>query len=297
MDLREAFPGAAIATPLTILGEGFGSVAIATANGLVFRIAKHAEAQQGHQRERDVLPVVQRSGVGLRVPEVAYFLEASTPFPFGVIGYAKIPGRPLAPADLTRDNCPQVAGQVAAFLRALHGIDVDHLHHTDLPRFPPSPTRLRGLWQNVSAYLEKHVSRVEYGQVQQRQEDLLAYGQRYPYTPTLVHGDCWYENLLFDAEQQRLVGIIDFENVSIGDAALDLATQRYLGDRFAQEVIAAYYPDHAPADLSARMGDLLAVRELLGLEQGILLGKIDADALEKIKTTILPSPAYGRGTG
>lgn len=165
MDLSEAFPDATIATPLTILGEGFGSVAIATANGLVFRIAKHAEAQQGRQRERNVLPVVQRSGVGLRVPEMAYFHEASPPFPFGVIGYAKIPGRPLAPDDLTRENHTQVAGQVAAFLRALHGIDGDHLRDTDLPRFPPSPTRLHDLWQNVSAYLEKHVSRVEYGQL------------------------------------------------------------------------------------------------------------------------------------
>jgi aminoglycoside 2''-phosphotransferase len=283
--LCEAFPDAAIATPLAVLGEGFGSVAITTANDIVFRIAKHHESQRAQQRERAVLPVIHRH-VALRVPEVIYFLQTSAHCPFGVIGYKKIPGRPLAPNDLSPDNRAHIAEQVAAFQVELRAIDLDLLRNAGLPRFPPSPERLSDLWQNVVAYLAPHLSHAEYQAIRRWHEALLTYGQRYPYKPTLVHGDCWYENLLFDEEWQRLIGVIDFENVSVGDAAIDLATQHYLGDQFAQEVIDAYYSGHIPHDLPARMRDLMALRELMGLEQGILLGNVDEDAVEKVRSAI-----------
>ena len=59
--LGEAFPTAASVSPLTVPGEGFGSLVVESAGGFVFRVAKHAEARRGHQRERIVLPIVQRA--------------------------------------------------------------------------------------------------------------------------------------------------------------------------------------------------------------------------------------------
>jgi aminoglycoside 2''-phosphotransferase len=289
MDLKEvaaqlhaSFPDASIETPLLVLGEGFGSKVVETANGIVFRIAKHEDARQGHRREQAALSVVQQHVRGLRVPQVQYYLDASDDFPYGVIGYSKLPGRPLQPDDIDDQNRLQIAGQLAGFMTQLHGIHLRELGEIALPRFPPSRERLVELGQNVLPYLEQHLSRSEYQEVRRWWTNLLDIEQRYPYLPTLVHGDLWYENLLFDDANRKLVGVIDFTNVSIGDPAIDLATQRYIGDQFARAVIKDYYRDNIPTDLAGRINDLMVLRELLGLEHGILTDNVDEDAVSKV---------------
>ena len=245
--LRAAFPDAAIRLPIRVLGEGFGSLVVETGNAVVFRIAKHAAAQQGHRRERRVLPVIQRHDPALRVPRVTHFLGASVAFPYGVIGCDKLPGRPLAPDDVDEENRAHIAGQVARFLTDLHGIDVAETVGAGLPEYPPSDERLVELWQNVSAYLA------------------------------------------------RLVGVLDFENAWIGDPAIDLATQRYLGERFAHRVMDAYYGHGVPSDINGRVNDLMGLRELLGLEHGLMMGAVDEDALQKGKDAILVTSAFCQG--
>ena len=288
--LGTAFPEAAPVSPLTVLGEGFGSLVVETAGGIVFRIAKHPAAQRGHQRERLVLSVVQRTLSDLRVPRIAYEVRSSTAFPFGVIGYEKLPGRPLAPDDLDHETSARVAVQVAGFLTELHGINLSEATAGRLPTFPPPHDRLAALWENVTAFLARHLSRAEVRELRRWHGDLFDQAQRYPYAPVLVHGDLWYENMLFDEQQCRLVAIIDFENASIGDAAIDLATQGYLGDRFARAVIDAYYHGHPPPDLAGRLGSLMVLRELLGLEHGIVTGNVDADAIRKVTDAIHSNP-------
>jgi aminoglycoside phosphotransferase (APT) family kinase protein len=285
--LQHAFPATPIRGPLTVLGEGFGSLVVETGDGLVFRIAKHAGVQNGQRRERLLLPVIQRHKPTLRVPRVTYDLGASAEFPYGVVGYERLPGRSLAPEDVTRENRGRIAKQIARFLTDLHGIDLAETSGADLPEFPPSPERLVELWRNVSPYLARHLDRSEHQRMQRWRDDLLGYRQRFPYSPTLVHGDCWYENLLFNEEQQHLVGVLDFENASIGDPAIDLATQQYLGERFAQQVTDAYYGYRLPSDLDGRVSDLMGLRELLGLELGVMTGDVDVDALNKVRDAIL----------
>lgn len=58
LQLQAAYPQAPIVAPLTVLGEEFGSLVVETASGIVFRIVKNAFAQQGHRRERALLPLI-----------------------------------------------------------------------------------------------------------------------------------------------------------------------------------------------------------------------------------------------
>ncbi len=60
------------------------------------------------------------------------------------------------------------------------------------------------------------------------------------YTPTLVHGDLWYGNLLVNATGTRLAGVLDWENVAIDDPAQDFATLMHSGEAFTQAVMDAY---------------------------------------------------------
>lgn len=285
--LAATFPDAPAIPPLIVLGEGFGSVVLETGSGIVFRIAKHAAAQRGHRREERVLPVVRQHVCGLAVPQVRYALRTSTAFPYGALGYDKLPGRAFAPTDIDDETQSHLARQAAAFLVELHGINVGALRDANLPTFPPPHTRLIELWRNTSVFLRQHIDRSEFRAVRSWLDDLLDYDQRYPYTPTLVHGDLWHENLLFDEGRRRLSGVIDFENAAIGDPAIDLATQQYLGDRFARAVSEVYYQSRVPRDLGERTRNLLGVRELLSLELGLVTEHVDANALQKIREVIL----------
>ncbi len=147
--LRESFPTASIHSSVELLGEGFGSLVVATTEGVIFRVAKHAAAQSGQLRERTLLPLLQRHHLSLRIPEIEFALDSSAAFPFGVIGYQMIPGRPLTPGDIDRENYGRLADQVAKFLVVLYGVDIDSPADVGLPRFPPSPGRLEELWETV----------------------------------------------------------------------------------------------------------------------------------------------------
>jgi aminoglycoside 2''-phosphotransferase len=287
IELREAFPTSSIHSPLELVGEGFGSLVVATADGLIFRFAKHTTAQSSQRREQKILPLLRRQHLGLRIPEIEFALDSSAAFPFGVTGYRKLPGRPLTPGDVDHENHGRIANQVAQFLDVLHGVDIGSLVDVNLPRFPPSPDRLADLWQTVSPYLAQHVSQREHHAMQRWHETLLDYDHHHLYTPALVHVDLWFENMLYDDAQRRLTGIIDFENASIGDPAIDLATQEYIGKHLARSVIDSYYPPQtAPTDLVSRVTLLMGLRELQGLEHGMMMGNVDAGSVEKVKAAI-----------
>ena len=285
--LRAAYPQAPTVAPLTVLGEGFGSLVVETASGVVFRIAKNALAQRGHRRERALLPVIAGHLPGFDVPDPVYHLPHSKAFPYGVIGYDKLPGRPLSPHDITEENRASIAAQLARFIGALHRIPLDRLPASDLPEVPPRAARLGEVWGRVTPYLRAHLDRDEYTRVSGWWREIGCYGERHPYTPTLVHGDLWYENILFDPDTRRIAGVIDFEDLAVGDPTIDLVTQSYLGDSFAREVILWYYGGQPPTELDERLAMLSGLREVLGLEYGILAEAIDSDTLDKIRRTII----------
>ena len=286
--LGRAFPGLAPIGPPRILGEGFSSLVVETPAGIVFRIAKNHLAQRGHRREWRALPVVGPLLADLRLPHPSHYLYTSPDFPHGLIGHRKLPGRPLAPSDITTQSRGDIARQVGAFLTTLHSISPDTLGGLDLPLFPPSPDALDALWRRTAGYMETHVAPDEFRHIRAWWEELRRDEQLQAYHPTLVHGDLWYENILFDPQEQQIVGVIDFENLSLGDPAIDIATQSYLGGGFARSVLEHYNGESALlANIDARAQTLLRLRELMGLEYGLLVGEVDADTLGKIKAATI----------
>lgn len=52
-----------------------------------------------------------------------------------------------------------------------------------------------------------------------------------------IHGDLWQENMIISEDYQDLVGIVDFDNFSIGDIAKDYAALVDLGQDFIDNLI------------------------------------------------------------
>ena len=116
--LERAFPDLADVGPLAVLGEGLGSVADETAGGIVFRIGKNAQATEGYILEERLLPAL-RPRLPVAVPNLQWRQPRSEQFPFGLVGYAKLPGRPLRPQLRRRGDQGRVAIGIARFVYAL----------------------------------------------------------------------------------------------------------------------------------------------------------------------------------
>ena len=60
------------------------------------------------------------------------------------------------------------------------------------------------------------------------------------YRPVLVHSDATEDNVLVDDEATRVLGVIDFEHLSVHDPARDFVPYRYLGIEVQREVMERY---------------------------------------------------------
>jgi aminoglycoside phosphotransferase (APT) family kinase protein len=60
-----------------------------------------------------------------------------------------------------------------------------------------------------------------------------------PISPVLIHGDVYSDHLLWDARERRL-GVIDFSDMNLGDAAFDFAELHEYGDDFVNDVYREY---------------------------------------------------------
>ena len=188
LGLRAAFPALADIEPLRIIGTGFGSTVIETANGLIFRLARHRRAAEGHRREARFLPALaQQFPVG--VPAPRWHSGASARFPFGVIGYRKLPGIPLQPTMLTATSVGALVNDIAALLLALHRFPPDEAARLELPGPGDERAGFAALRESISPVLRAGLTQAEYGVIAQWWDRLSADERFWQYRPVVCHGD------------------------------------------------------------------------------------------------------------
>jgi aminoglycoside phosphotransferase (APT) family kinase protein len=253
--------------PLRLLDVGFGSRVVQTADGVVFRVARHARAAAAHVRELGLLP--QLAGrLPAAVPEPRWRIEPDDEFPYGATGSRKLSGEPMA-AD---GGTPQLAEDVADFLRALH--DLRDVTADD------QQLDLGALHDGTIGALEHALTASELDVLARWWEDVAGDADLRRFEPALRHGDFWYENLL--AEEGRLVGVLDWGGAGFADPAEDFATIRHLGDAFTEAVFDAY---GAAEPLRRRERRYWQLRELHGIAIALELGdkKMFADGIAKLR--------------
>jgi aminoglycoside 2''-phosphotransferase len=209
-------------TELNDLGQ-YSAVVIVN-DALVFRFPRYAQYLDLLTNEAAVLRGLQ-GRLPLPIPNPIY--QAFAPLEVGqaFIGYELIPGEPLWRETIQGITdeivLDRLAGQIGAFLKALHHVPTDAID-ADL-QYVDTVEQYRDMYQRIQAKLFGYMREDARQQVTAHFEGYLNQTDQYAFTPALRHGDFGTINLLYDPQAQQLTGVLDFGGAGLGDPAVDLA--------------------------------------------------------------------------
>jgi aminoglycoside phosphotransferase (APT) family kinase protein len=273
--IRSSFPAVDSAS-LRYLGSGWLYDVFLTADDWAFRFPRWQRSAELFQSEaRAHQFIAQILPTQIRVPRVELLAGPTPNFPYPIAGHRFIPG--IAADAVERELLPVLAREIAMFLIALHSTPVPlagaaGIHEMDMN----DPGRREWLEHGiaVAAELKGLDSAVDHA---------LAWLSTRPSIPQLggplqlIHGGLEPQHLLVDPATGFLVGVIDWTDTMLGDAARDfvfLVTWR--GWRFAEEVL-HLYPRAVDREFRARLRYMAQLLSVIGLafahEQGADLAK------------------------
>jgi aminoglycoside 2''-phosphotransferase len=285
--LRKTFADLPDFERIRLLAEGFGSQVYLLDDEYIFRIAKSADVGKRYGTEMRVLPHLQRH-LALQIPRPLW--HDSGAFAHGVIGYRKIRGVPFALELTDQVDLNRVAHSLAAFIFDLHSAPISEFEPYGISR----RRDLEGLHDYTSPVLRGHLPRDRYERLAAWWDSYLVKSARANQPLAVLHGDLWGENLILGETCDDLVGVVDFEAVSVGDVARDFAPQTYLGQSFFDTLIGHYQSLGGQLGTSflERLQDELLLRELTGLRYALEYPEADelGDALSKVARLRLLSP-------
>lgn len=180
--------------------------------------------------------------------------------------YRRIEGQALASLD--RRAAVALAPAIGRMVRELHEFPVERAAH--LLRLGP-PRRLwqqqfEDLWLVVEEVALPELPPAVADEVRRRYDAIVATPPEFP--PTLVHDDLGPEHLLVrpSAHGEPVLALIDFEDATVGDPAVDLT---FLAHDFGVDALPALL---AGRDLGERLGERFAFYRWMGSVHAVIYG-------------------------
>ena len=268
--IREVYPDLVIATVRPIEAGQYNDVLLVDGE-LIFRFPRFAEGVRTLATETAILRGL-RGAITLPIPDPIYRSLDSGIVGQAFTGYRLIPGEPLwldtfraIDDEATLDR---LAGQLATFLRELHGVPVEGAIACELP-VPDHRAHWSDLYARIRAKLFPHMSPAARERVGEHFEAVLDDWESFAFKPVLVHGDFGTGNILFDARAGAIAGVVDFGSAHLDDPALDVAALASYGEPFLRRAAVAYPAIEATLDRTRFYRGTFALQEALyGVEHG-----------------------------
>lgn len=236
--VREAHPDLAIESVEEQRGQ-FNDILIINGE-YVFRFPRSEVAKETLAREIALLDVI-RQRVTLAVPEPTSSSHDPVSGVPRFMGYERIPGHALTYGDINEGNREALARQLAGFLQELHEAPLDSLPEDIEPG--ELPAGWASFYRDVCDHLFPHMREETRGRVARQFEAYFEDPRRYSFDTCLRHGDFGIGNILWDPQEGRITGVVDFGSCRPGDPAQDLgALLVSFGSAFAEEMY-GHYPD------------------------------------------------------
>jgi aminoglycoside 2''-phosphotransferase len=236
--IRQAYPGLQI-TAVELNEQGQNNDVLVVNGVWIFRFPRYAQALERLEIEAAILAAVEPY-ITLEIPAPVYLAlegqEAGTAF----LGYRRIEGEPLwretyralehalEHALERAATLDRLAGQLAGFLRELHGVPVAEVAAAlaaaghELPRDDTHEV-CADLYRRMREKLFPHMRPDARDWAADHFETFLGKAANFEYEPVLKHSDFGTSNILFDPASGRVRGILDFGSAGLGDPAYDFA--------------------------------------------------------------------------
>ncbi|MGZ0051111.1 phosphotransferase family protein [Brevibacillus gelatini] len=219
---------------------GWSNFVVIVGEKMIFRFPKTEEAKAIISREMQILPQL-RSMVPVAIPQFVYSSAPTDAIKY--VGYPMIVGKPLYREEmsgLSEQEQEKVAEAIGGFLSGLHAYPLEKSFDKAI-----DPGLTRVFYENLLARIERKAFSYMPVELQQwtRQtfQTFLANPDYFRFKPALLHNDLKPEHLLYDFENRRLNGIIDFGAMGAGDPAYDfVGIYRAYGAAFAHKVLSYY---------------------------------------------------------
>ena len=221
--IAAACPELAIKT-VELFRAGQNNALILVNEALIFRFPKYREGIAGLRRERAILEAVQ-GRMPLETPHFIYCNVDEEEVGRAFVGYRKLPGNLLWREGFAQisdeETVDRLATDIASFLLRLHAIPVSGV---DIPQQPSdSQDGWREIFNRVQTVVYPRLTAEGREWTTQQFDAFLENDDQFPFSNVLRHGDMGMSNILYSAEQERFVGVVDFGHAGIGDPAVDFA--------------------------------------------------------------------------
>ncbi len=206
--LRTRFPSLDV-RDVRIIEDGWDSLVLDLDGEWIFRFPRRPEVEQWMEREIALLPELAAT-LPVEVPH--FELVARN----GVVcvGYRKLAGVPASA------NIGERAGEdLGRFLSALHRFAVERARALGVSHFDAAAWRER--FEDLCEDFRRRVFPLLRSDERKRAATVFGRVPELDFVPVLVHADLGPEHVL--CRDGRVVGVIDWSDARVGDAALDFA--------------------------------------------------------------------------
>ena len=191
----------------------------------VFRFPKYNEGIENLVRELSLLNMLENK-ITVSIPSPLYTSLDVKLVGMAFAGYRMLGGEPMWKKDLEGVNqhgLKKIASQLVTFLVELHSIRVERFttviqHKTESPLF-----EIQSLYSRLENTVFPYMSQKSRETVSLDFMTFIKENSSSIAKPTLIHGDFGASNILWNAENETITGVIDFGSTGLGDPAYDLA--------------------------------------------------------------------------
>ncbi|MFQ5505430.1 MAG: phosphotransferase [Planctomycetota bacterium] len=223
--IEEQFPQ--LAPPrIDPFGIGWDNSVFLVNGEWVFRFPRRQFGVDCMEAELRVLPAI-ASRLPIAVSVSSLVGRPSSRFPWPFAAYRKIPGETACRLSLDEIERHDLAEPLGRFLRALHaipreeaeraGAGHDRIGKLDLKQRLPAARRELDLIQDLGRFEDMAALRAVLVKTADRFSGGCPRGR-----PVLLHGDLYARHLLV-GDDARLSGVIDWGDIHLGNAAVDLS--------------------------------------------------------------------------
>lgn len=208
----------------------------------IFRFPRWSEAEAHLETEAAILPSL-GDRVSLQIPQFQFICKGHHGYKWRFVGYPKIPGTPMTKRLLETTTPNQPAKDLGVFLTQLHNYPVDQARRVNVPYFNTHQwqTFYKDFYHQIQTEIFPALDGVLQNKVTETFHDFLRNDQHFQFQSRLIHRDLGEDHILWDKDEKRITGIIDWNDVGIGDPAFDFTgLLSCYGDAFTQQVTEHY---------------------------------------------------------